>query len=107
VPAAAKRCHVKAQPERASWLGINASGSHVDRPSLIIEEPKRSPPAMDCATCGKTAKELRRLALARECSRVECPSRRSVMALDGYEPMETRRFARRTERKLVVDVGND
>lgn len=39
--------------------------------------PKGDPKPTDCATCGKTAKRLQRLADEEwECSHVECPCRR-------------------------------
>jgi hypothetical protein len=59
----------------------------------------------DCTTCGKTAKDLRRRALEWECSHVECPNRRSVPVLDGFEPTGPT-IGRRTEGKVIVDGGN-
>jgi hypothetical protein len=60
----------------------------------------------DCITCGKTAKQLSCRALVWECSHVECPNRRGVPVLDGFEPTGPV-IGSRTERKVVVDVGND
>jgi hypothetical protein len=39
-----------------------------------------------------------------ECSHVDCPNRRSVMVLDGFEPTGPA-IGRRTKGKVVVDVG--